>query len=114
MGGFKSVTTGPGELTLGGSLTVDNAPGIRAKLLEVLENWDSLALSVEDDADVDVSLLQILCAAHQTSVKKKKAFLVAGVGKNLAAAADSAGYARQKGGGSESGGRYVWVRGKDE
>lgn len=73
MEGVKFVPGGTeGELIMNGALTIENAAGIRNAVGEALAATDSLVLTIGENADVDVTFLQILCSAHRTSVKAKK------------------------------------------
>jgi hypothetical protein len=86
-----------GGLTLGGSLTIENASVIRTKLIEALMKEDALKVSIDADA-VDLSFLQLLCSAHRTASKLGKSFTLGreASGK-LLIAVESSGYFRKRG-----------------
>ena len=87
-----------GQLTLGGSLTIENASVIRNKLIEALMKEDALKVSVDADAAVDVSFLQLLCSAHRTASRLGKSITLArDASGNFFAAVESAGYFRSSG-----------------
>lgn len=67
---------GVGNLTMSGSLTIENAGEIKRRLLTAFERSDHLKVRIMEDAEMDVSFLQILCAAHRTAEKSNKIFAV--------------------------------------
>jgi ABC-type transporter Mla MlaB component len=86
------------ELTLAGSLTIENASAIRKKLITALMREDSLRVCIEADAAVDVSFLQLLCSAHRTASKLGKSFALGQAASGgFLAAVESAGYFRKRG-----------------
>lgn len=72
---FRSVSTGePGRLALFGSLTIDNAAGIREELLRAFRESDRITLEIGQDAVADLSFLQIICSAYRKARREKKKF----------------------------------------
>lgn len=65
-----------GRLALGGKLTIENAGRIRAELIKAFQESDRVVLEVMEDVVADVSFMQILCSAKQTSLIQKKSFEV--------------------------------------
>ncbi len=76
MAGFSFVLSESGEVLLDGALRVENAAEIRTKLLEMIEKKDGITFVVGEEADTDLSFLQLLCSAHQSAVRLKRTFEV--------------------------------------
>jgi len=69
-------------LALSGDLTVLHAHEIKREITDALKISDGLILDLTDSNDIDITFLQILCAAHKTAVN---------VGKNMEINKDSYG-----------------------
>lgn len=111
---LKVSASGPEDLTMCGSLTVVNAAEILKKIRDALEQTDRLVVTVGEDAGVDVSFLQILCAAHRTAAAQNKCFrLNAGKTPAFEDAARVAGYVRVRGCFRDRDGSCLWARGKE-
>jgi anti-anti-sigma regulatory factor len=65
---------GPGDILMGGRLTVENAAGIREALVSVFQQSGRIAIALEGDVVADLSFLQVLCAAYQTALREDKIF----------------------------------------
>ena len=61
-----------GELTMEGSLTIEQAGEFRTLLLESLEKVNKLTLKAVDVDLVDVACFQVLCSAHRLFDEKGK------------------------------------------
>ncbi|MDA8104380.1 MAG: STAS domain-containing protein [Nitrospiraceae bacterium] len=108
---LKVAASGPGELTLTGSLTVANAAAILKIIRETLAREDRLVIRVGEDAEVDVSFLQILCSAHRTAAELNKCLqLDTGETGKFYSAARAAGYVRTKGCSRDRDGSCLWAR----
>ena len=108
---LKVAASGPGELTLTGSLTVANAAAILKIIRETLAREDRLVIRVGEDAEVDVSFLQILCSAHRTAAELNKCLqLNTGEPGIFYNAARAAGYVRTKGCSRDRDGSCIWAR----
>ena len=70
----KSVATK--DLVLSGSLSLRSASDIRKQLLVALDEADTVKLLLQDVEDVDLSLVQIICAAHRSAVSNNKVLLL--------------------------------------
>lgn len=87
-----------GELIMGGKLTVEFAADIRAKLIEAFTKGDEISVRLEEDAEADLSFLQVLCSAHRTALDAKKTFeLNAAAAPGFRRAVKQAGYVRTQG-----------------
>ena len=101
-----------GELTLAGSLTIENASAIRKTLIAALIKKDALKVSIDADAAVDISLLQLLCSAHRTASKLGKAFTLGhAVSGNFLNAVEGAGYFRKRGCATDREATCLWTGG---
>ena len=63
-------------LTMGGELTVGHAGKLKRVLIEELERADNLRLKFDDVEEADITLLQLLCAAHNSALEKNKTITV--------------------------------------
>jgi hypothetical protein len=87
-----------GELTFGGSLTIENASALRKKLISALIKADTLKVFIDADASVDVSFLQLLCSAHRTASNLGKVFAFGREATgNFLTAVNGAGFFRSRG-----------------
>lgn len=67
MEGFTLSGTGEsGVLRLHGELTLEQAQAVKTALLRGIERYQDLRLDWQDVEEADLSLLQMLCAAHRT------------------------------------------------
>lgn len=76
----KSGQNGNRTLTMSGELTVGYAAKLKRALTEELEHTDSLRLRFGDVEDADITLIQLLCAAHRSAHKRNKTVAVYGKG----------------------------------
>jgi ABC-type transporter Mla MlaB component len=109
---LKMIASGPGEITLNGSLTVANAAAIVKAIREALAATDRLTVTVGEGSEVDVSFFQILCSAHRTAAKLNKCLhLDAGKARKFFGEASASGYVRAKGCSRDRDGSCLWTRG---
>ncbi len=66
-----------GVLTLSGSLTVERAAKVKEALLRGLDCYSDLTVTLNDVAEADVSLLQLLIAAHKSAQRTGARFSAA-------------------------------------
>lgn len=65
--------TGQGcELVLDGKLTLEHAEKLKNALMEALEGGDPVVINAEKVIEVDLSSLQLFCAAHKSAVNTQK------------------------------------------
>lgn len=87
-----------GFLSLEGELTMPHACDIRKVILEAIDKVDSLRLDIHSTRSVDVSFLQLLCAAHRECFfSGKQISLDGGAGTAMESLLEMAGYARRHG-----------------
>lgn len=60
-------------LKLSGDLAIQNADRFKLLLEEILDATDSLVINIESVTEIDLSCLQLFCAAHRTSARLSKA-----------------------------------------
>lgn len=63
-------------ITLNGKMTIQYAEEIKKVLQEVLAGNDRLQLDLEGVSEVDLTGLQLICAAHISAIRLKKQFIV--------------------------------------
>jgi hypothetical protein len=104
-----------GELFFGGALTIENASEIRSRLIKTLIREDEVVVSIDPDASVDVSFLQLLCSAHVTASKLGKSLALGrSDAGNFLIAVENAGYIRKKGCARDANKTCIWVRGEHD
>ncbi len=64
----------PTVIVMDGDLTVENAVELKNKLRAAIETSESVVIQCSDSARVDISFLQLACAAYRTAL---------GAGRNL-------------------------------
>ncbi len=85
-------------LRIQGRVTVTEAALLRNGLLEAFEKCDSLRIDLEGLEEGDLSLLQILCAAHREALAAGKRVVLEGITReDLARLLEKAGYLHQAG-----------------
>lgn len=86
-----------GTLSLWGDLTMCNARESRDVLLKALQNVDTLHLNMQDIETADVSLIQIICAAHHECALTGKKLTLYEPGEVVGELLSKAGYCKQLG-----------------
>ena len=87
-----------GVLSLMGNLTMVEAQATKKAILEAIEEVDRLHVDLKEIESIDVSFIQLLCAAHRECFLSKKEIFIQGdaigtVGEFL----EKAGYSKQHG-----------------
>lgn len=101
-----------GKLVLQGELTVEQILPVRDNLKNALEAVRSLDIDLEEVTEIDLSFLQILCAAHRTALKTGKTLKLAGNPPQVfLQAMEDNGYSRQSGCSLDAGKTCLWVSG---
>lgn len=72
----KTKTTAAKEVVLSGSLSLRTAGEIRNELLQAFDEADTVKVLFQDVEDMDLSLLQIFCAAHRSAIQRNKALIM--------------------------------------
>ncbi len=87
-----------GTLSLEGDLTMAEAKDTKNVLLEAIGEVDTLLLDLQKIESVDVSFIQVLCAAHRECLLSEKSiFLRDEVSDIMATLLARAGYSKQCG-----------------
>jgi ABC-type transporter Mla MlaB component len=66
-------------LHLSGELVVQDAERLASGLLEALGDADRVEIDLSSVTDLDISCLQLFCAAHKTSAQQNKLLRIDGV-----------------------------------
>lgn len=86
-------------VVVGGDLTFPNVPHVREKLLEAFAAKRQVGLEIREVREVDLSFLQVLCAAYRTALAESKEITL--LNRELPAAlrktAAAAGFAQKTG-----------------
>ena len=87
-----------GVLSLTGDLTMVEALDTKNTLLEAIEQVDRLHLDLKAIEAVDVSFIQLLCAAHRECfLSRKKIFVKGDVPGTITEFLETAGYSKHHG-----------------
>jgi len=74
----KKTAGKPNKLTFSGDMTLLQAAQVRERLQQGLSAADTLEVAFSDVDNVDLSLIQILCAAHRSARKAGKSISLPG------------------------------------
>lgn len=61
-----------GILTMAGEMTVERAVEVKAALMKAFDKVDKVVINLEKVTELDLSFLQLLCSAQQSSVIRNK------------------------------------------
>ena len=87
-----------GVLSLMGNLTLEEALETKKALLEAIEEVDLLHVDLKGIESIDVSFIQLICAAHRECFLAKKEIYVQGdVPGSIEEFLEKAGYSKQHG-----------------
>jgi len=93
-----------------GKCTIEDAGRIRTLLMERLAEADGLILNLSDVSEVDLSFLQLLCAAHKSASNSGKPFGLEGaLSEPLILKAREAGFACRGECGPHLNGDCLWT-----
>jgi anti-anti-sigma regulatory factor len=85
-------------LHLSGELVIQYSDCLRSGIIESLSDTDRVEIDLSAVTDVDISCLQLFCAAYKTSIQLNKLLLFDGVCSNVfKQAVKNAGYFRHTG-----------------
>jgi anti-anti-sigma factor len=107
----------PGTITVvvSGELTIQNAEEIRNALLQAFSNGERLILEMEKVTAVDLAGLQLMCAAHRSSMADKKHFSVSGIyNEAIKSVIMAAGFPRRSGCVEDIDDTCVWTGGEKQ
>ncbi|MBF0454717.1 MAG: STAS domain-containing protein [Magnetococcales bacterium] len=93
-----------GTLTLSGDLSIQFAATLKETLLDGISNADSMVINMEQVDRIDLSTVQLLCAAHRALKKANKKLVIAGgISKAVKETIAEAGFIGCMGDGDSSG-----------
>ena len=100
------------ELKVSGSLTIENSADMRESLLDAFSKGDQVTVDLTAVDAIDLSGLQIMCAAHRTSLGlEKRLFVLGSLQLNVKKSAEIAGYYRHVGCAQDVTKTCVWIGG---
>jgi len=100
------------ELKVSGSVTIAQAAQFKEALLEAFQGADELLVDLSGATGVDLTALQLLCAAHQSCEQAGKRFgVVDGAGGIFRSVSADAGFLRHVGCARDTTGSCIWVGG---
>ncbi|MBF0213264.1 MAG: STAS domain-containing protein [Magnetococcales bacterium] len=67
-----------GTLSLTGDLTIRNAAEFKEAVANAMDQTQQLELNLSEVERIDLTTLQILCAAHRTMLKKGRTLTISG------------------------------------
>ena len=65
-----------GTLTLKGELTLSNIQRVKEALLAVFSRFKEINIIIENIEHIDLSCIQLFCAAHKSAVKQGKSMVI--------------------------------------
>ncbi len=61
-------------VTILGRMTISSAQELKAELLEALALANHVRVDVDNVTEIDITAMQLLCAAHRTAIGSQKCF----------------------------------------
>jgi len=100
-------------VVISGEMTIQNAGEIRIALLEAFSQGEGVCLELGKVTGVDLAGLQLLCAAHRTSITDKKTLTVARIDNEaMRCVIRDAGFLRHTGCAEDVNKTCVWTGGE--
>lgn len=100
-------------LKVSGGVTIGDAGGFRQALLAALEAASELQVDLSEMTGIDLTGLQLLCAAHQSAVRGGKWLYIADGGNStFREMAVGAGFRRHTGCARDTSYSCIWVGGE--
>ena len=98
-----------------GEMTIQNAGEIRNALLEAFSEGEGVRLEMGKVAEIDLAGLQLLCAAHKTSMADNKHFSINGIDNEaIKSVIRDAGFPRYTGCVQDINKTCVWTGGENQ
>jgi anti-anti-sigma regulatory factor len=102
-------------VAVSGEMTIQNAEEIRNVLLEAFSDGEGVCLEMGKVTEVDLAGLQLLCAAHRTSITDKKHFSINGINNEaMKCVIRDAGFLRHTGCAEDANKTCVWTGGEKQ
>jgi len=96
-------------LVIAGELNIEHAQALKETLLQSLTGTGPLLLNLENVTAIDLSCLQLLCAAHRSWLKANRELTVASYSSVFCQTARDAGYSREMGCSIEADRSCLWL-----
>jgi anti-anti-sigma regulatory factor len=101
-------------ITLDGELCIQNADEFRTLLMESIGAADTITMNVASVTEIDLSCLQLLCAAHQIAMNQnKRVSLDRKWSESCAGVIKNSGYARHAGCSLDKDHGCMWIKETD-
>ena len=111
----KNHSAGVNHIVINGEMTIQNAVEIRNALLDTFSEGNNLQLDMKGVTDVDLTGLQVICAAHISSIKIGKNFtLVINGNEPIMKIVHDAGFLRHTGCSLDLSNTCVWTGGEKQ
>jgi len=102
-------------VVVSGDMTIQNAGEIRNLLLEAFSCGEGVCLEMDKVTGVDLAGLQLLCAAHRSSMTDKKHFRVCGTdSESIKSVVREAGFPRHTGCVQDIDKTCIWAGGEKQ
>ena len=97
------------NINLDGTLTIQVASVMKEKIFSMLKNNQDVVLNLVGAASIDLSFIQIICAAHRTARENGYRFQVnPDIPEDIASSIKYAGFAKNVGCGFEENENCIW------
>lgn len=60
------------DITISGDFTINNIVGLKQSIMEVLDNYDSIDLTVDNPANIDLTAVQLLISIQESASLSNK------------------------------------------
>jgi anti-anti-sigma regulatory factor len=102
-------------VVISGEMAIQNAGEIRTVLLEAFSQGEGVCLELGKVTGVDLAGLQLLCAAHRTSMTDKKHFSISGIDTEaIRSVIRDAGFPRHTGCAEDVNKTCIWTGGEKQ
>jgi anti-anti-sigma regulatory factor len=102
-------------VVVSGEMTIQNSGDLRNALLEAFSAGEGVCLEMGKVTEVDLAGLQLLCAAHRTSITDQKHFSISGIDNEaIQSVILDAGFPRRTGCSKDIGKTCVWTGGEKQ
>lgn len=82
---------------ISGSLTIEDAANLKTAIAGIIDDSALIEIDLSETPSVDLSCLQVLCAAHRSAVLAGKKLLLLNAPDDLRTCLEDAGFPRQSG-----------------
>jgi anti-anti-sigma regulatory factor len=108
-------TSGIKNVVINGGMTIQNAGEIRNAMLEAFSTGEGLRLELGKITEIDLAGLQLLCAAHRTSMIEQKYFSIRGIeNEAIKSVIRDAGFPRHIGCAQDINKTCIWTEGENQ